>query len=411
MKKYLSFAFSCLISLQLLSQGMNFEKNTTWEKVVAKAKAENKLIFVDCYTTWCGPCKKLDAEVFPNPEVGEFFNKHFVNLKVQMDTTKNDTEYIREWWIVGQEWHKTYGVWAYPSFLVFDSNGEIADRGVGFSPVAQFLEKGKELINREGHYYPMKKIYEEGKLPQDKLSSLAKKALNSYDRNFIAKIGPDYLSKETNLFTQENIRFITQMNPEMGSTYFNFIKDNPEKIDEVMERKGTAENYLFRTAQQKFISKLAPMNASKEANWAAITDSLQKYFPEYAESFLLKSKISRASGLKQWPEFSAHVQMFFEKYIQNVDNSQLNSFAWSIFQNCEDMACINMALGWAKHASDTSNEPAFLDTYANLLYKSGNKEEAIATQEKAVAITKEKGEDAEELQTTLDKMKKGVKTW
>jgi hypothetical protein len=70
-----------------------------------------------------------------------------------------------------------------------------------------------------------------------------------------------------------------------------------------------------------------------------------------------------------------------------------------------------MALGWAKHASDTSNEPAFLDTYANLLYKSGNKEEAIATQEKAVAITKEKGEDAEELQSTLDKMKKGVKTW
>jgi thiol:disulfide interchange protein len=45
------------------SKGINFENNLSWEQVKEKAKAENKYIFVDCYATWCGPCKAMDKEV------------------------------------------------------------------------------------------------------------------------------------------------------------------------------------------------------------------------------------------------------------------------------------------------------------------------------------------------------------
>lgn len=411
MYKIFSLLLFSLITVKTFSQGMVFEKNTTWEQVVAKAKAENKLIFVDCYTTWCGPCKKLDAEVFPDPKVGEFYNKHFVNLKVQMDTTKNDSEYIRKWWGIGQEWHKKYGVWAYPSFLVFDSNGEIAERGVGYSPVPQFLEKGKELINVDNHYYRLRKQYEAGNLPEEKLSMFADKVLGSYDRTFMTKFGPEYLGKQTDLLTQTNIRFITQMNPEMGSTYFNLIRDNIGKVDQVMEQPGVAENYLYRTAQQKFISKLAPAKADVSPDWAGVEASLKQYFPDLSEKFLLKAKINRSNALKNWPEFSGLVQQYFEKFAPNLENNQLNSYAWSIFQNCEDINCINMALNWAKHASDASNEPGFMDTYANLLYKAGQKDKAIAVQQKALDILKEKGENTSDLQEVLDKMLKGEKTW
>jgi thioredoxin-related protein len=395
----------------ITAQGIIFEKNTTWEQVVAKAKAENKLIFVDCYTTWCGPCKKLDAEVFPNPEVGAFFNKNFVNLKVQMDTVKNDSEYTRQWWAIGQEWHKKYGIWAYPGFLVFDSNGEIAERGVGYSPVPQFLEKGKELINTENHYYRLRKQYEEGKLPEEKLSMFADKVLGSYDRTFITKFGPEYLAKQKDLLTQINIRFITQMNPEMGSVYFNLIRDNIAKVDQVMEQPGVAENYLYRSAQQKFITKLAPSKVDVIPDWVGVESSLRQYFPDLADKFLLKAKINRANSLKIWIEFSELVQQYFEKYTPNVENNQLNSYAWSIFQNCEDLNCINLALNWAKHASDTSNDPGLMDTYANLLYKAGQKDKAVAVQQKAVSISKSKGDDTSELQSVLDKMMKGEKTW
>ena len=401
--------FLCVVCLH--GQGMIFEKNTTWEEVVAKAKAENKLIFVDCFTTWCGPCKKLDAEVFPDPSVGAFFNEHFVNLKVQMDTTKTDSDYTRKWWAIGQEWHKKYGVWAYPSFLVFDSNGEIAERGVGYMPVPQFLEKGKELINTETHYYPLKKQYENGTLSKDKLPVLAKKVINSYDRTFISQFGPAYLASQTDLFTKDNIQFITMLNPEPGSTYFNLIRDNIAKVDEVMEQPGVAENYLFRVAQQKYISKMTPNKADIQPDYEGLEKTLRPLYADLTDKFILKAKISRASALKNWPEFTSNVQMFFEKYIPNIESNQLNSFAWSIFQNCDDINCINQAINWAKYASEKSGDPGLMDTYANLLYKAGQKEQAIAVQQKAMAISKEKGEDITELQSVLDKMMKGEKTW
>ena len=38
--------------------GIYFENSLTWEQVEQKAKDENKYIFIDCYATWCGPCKE-----------------------------------------------------------------------------------------------------------------------------------------------------------------------------------------------------------------------------------------------------------------------------------------------------------------------------------------------------------------
>lgn len=58
----------------LFAQGINFQKGS-WAEIKAKAKAENKFIFVDAYTTWCGPCKWLSKKVFPQKKVGDLFNK------------------------------------------------------------------------------------------------------------------------------------------------------------------------------------------------------------------------------------------------------------------------------------------------------------------------------------------------
>ena len=79
------FLFSALFSAFLscdknnnTKDGIKFEKDN-WENTLAKAKAENKIVFVDAYTTWCGPCKKMDANTFPDKKVGDFYNKNFIN--------------------------------------------------------------------------------------------------------------------------------------------------------------------------------------------------------------------------------------------------------------------------------------------------------------------------------------------
>ena len=61
------------------SDGIVFKKDD-WSAILAQAKAEDKLIFVDAYTTWCGPCKKMDRDVFPQMEVGSFYNAMFINV-------------------------------------------------------------------------------------------------------------------------------------------------------------------------------------------------------------------------------------------------------------------------------------------------------------------------------------------
>lgn len=52
------------------SKGITFEQTKEWKKVLKKAKKEKKLIFIDCYTSWCGPCKMLSSQVFTREEWG-----------------------------------------------------------------------------------------------------------------------------------------------------------------------------------------------------------------------------------------------------------------------------------------------------------------------------------------------------
>ena len=89
--------YICCVNAQ--STGIHFEHNSNWETILKRAKAENKYIFVDCFTTWCGPCTYMSAQIFPLKEVGEFYNTKFLNLKLQFDTTQSDNEDVKNWYI------------------------------------------------------------------------------------------------------------------------------------------------------------------------------------------------------------------------------------------------------------------------------------------------------------------------
>src|SRR5579863_6830712 len=77
------------------SKGMQFEHDLSWSGILAKAKAENKYIFMDCFTTWCGPCKFMSTTIFPQEETGNYFNDKFINVKVQLDTAQRMTPMSR----------------------------------------------------------------------------------------------------------------------------------------------------------------------------------------------------------------------------------------------------------------------------------------------------------------------------
>ncbi|MXY56458.1 MAG: DUF255 domain-containing protein, partial [Gammaproteobacteria bacterium] len=71
-------------ALSPLAAGIEFFDGS-WDDAFAAAEENGQLVFVDVYTEWCGPCKLMDANVFPKDAVGEYFNARFVNIKLDAE--------------------------------------------------------------------------------------------------------------------------------------------------------------------------------------------------------------------------------------------------------------------------------------------------------------------------------------
>lgn len=118
-----------LAPMMMLAQGMTFEpQGTLFKDAVAKARRTGKKVFLDCYTSWCGPCKLMARDVFPTDSAGNYMNPRFVNLQIDMEKGE------------GPELAKKLQVTAYPTFIVFDSNGTELNRFLGSSTTTVFLQ-------------------------------------------------------------------------------------------------------------------------------------------------------------------------------------------------------------------------------------------------------------------------------
>ena len=106
---------------------INF-KTYSFEEAKAEAKASGKLIFVDAYAQWCGPCLRMQATTFKDPDVGEFFNANFVNWKVDTERHKDGPAIMQK-----------YGVNAYPTLLFIDANGTLIKKSIGQKTRDQLL--------------------------------------------------------------------------------------------------------------------------------------------------------------------------------------------------------------------------------------------------------------------------------
>lgn len=175
MKKVISIITVCLLLVTFThvtkadntdGEGIHFTHGS-WEEIIAKAKSENKLIFADCYTTWCGPCKMLSKKVFPQKEVGDYFNANFINVKI--DCEKGE----------GVDLKNKFGVSAFPTMLFIDpSNEKVLHRVVGFRPAEELIKEAKgapaEAKRAEALAAAYKKNKKDLKTVEDYLSYLVK---------------------------------------------------------------------------------------------------------------------------------------------------------------------------------------------------------------------------------------------
>jgi thiol-disulfide isomerase/thioredoxin len=388
--------------------GMKFEHGLTWAEVKAKAKAEKKYIFVDAFTTWCGPCKYMAKNIFPLKEVGDFYNANYINLKVQLDTTKTDDEEVKKWYKDAHDIMVTYQVNVFPTYLILSPDGELVHRAIGSSDAAAFLKKGKDGINPEKQYYVQKKNYLAGKRDTALLKFLAFGSLNAMDNEFGKGVIKEYLTSQPNLYTRENMTLLANSTSDVTDMGFKIFRDQGTLVDSLMY-PGTSKRVLRSIAMNKIVVPAVRKRGQvvTDADWTALRQKLNENFGSISSEIVATERIAYFQRQKNWPAFRDEINAFLGSSANSLVSAQLNDYAWSIFQNCEDQKCIESALAWSRKSVDSQKDPMFMDTYANLLYKAGKKTEAIKVQEEAIKLAK----DPASYQATLDKMKKGEKTW
>jgi thioredoxin-related protein len=216
-------------------EGVNFE-HITFEEALAKAKASGKMVFIDCYTSWCGPCKKLSAEVFHQKIVGDYINERFVSVKY--DVEKEEYKFIA----------KQFEVRAYPTMLIISSDGKLIDKVVGYQPAEKLVDAIEASFDKNKSLSGLKAKYESG--DKDKITLIEYFAkLQSGNSPEAQEVGEKLYSALSDSEKQSKTFWYFFSN-EKFTTYnterFNYLKSNyaafcsnigSEKVNKVLLRE------------------------------------------------------------------------------------------------------------------------------------------------------------------------------
>lgn len=135
MKHMISLMFWLLIPMAASADGIQFFKGS-FEQALAKANKENKLLFVDVMTEWCGPCKGMDSNVFPRKDVGDFYNQHFVAFKLDAENSDQN----------GPEISEKYQVEGFPTYLFIQADGTLKHKASGGMEAEAFITVAQQAL-------------------------------------------------------------------------------------------------------------------------------------------------------------------------------------------------------------------------------------------------------------------------
>lgn len=386
MKKLTIFS-ALFIGALAFAQGIKFE-DTNFSTILAKAKKENKLVFIDAYASWCGPCKLMVKNVFPQKAVGDYYNSHFVNAKIDMEKGE------------GIELAKKYNVKAFPTYLFVDGNGEVVHRTLGYVEENDFIQFAKDAGDPNKRLTALKQKFENGEKDPEFLKNLA--GLTMYnDAEFAARVLDRYFSEKPE-FDRDDVQMLLSATQSTESPlYKTFVAKKAEitKILPAERYEAFDKNIKVNTAIRK------AYNAdTKKWNDNSFMAETQKFLTkDEAERILKRAKASRALKDK---DIDTYEKTTIELYKDPSASSseELNSIAWNFFENVTNKASLAKAVTWAQESVKKSENYANTDTLANLYNKIGDKKNARLWAEKSIELAKKSGEDYADTEKLLNSL-------
>lgn len=390
--------------------GIEFEKDAAWDCVIAKAKVEHKYIFVDCYTTWCGPCKVMEDSIYPLKSVGTFYNQNFINAKFQFDSTGNDSPEIQARYRDVSFLRKKYDIKGYPTYLFFSEDGELVHQDIGASNEQEFIEKGKNALNPETQFFTQLKKYNSGYREPDFLKKLALLSLRALNAPQTSKIARDYISSLKNLDNPDDLYFINETTLSVEDTGFIVMTNHFNDFEAVLG-KEKVRRHLEGLITESELQINDYFEDWGEKEWDSYYSLLSEEYPLFANNVFFTLKTIAYERSSNWAGYAKTIDNYLLK--NSLASEKLNDYAWNIFQNCSDKNILKAALQWSKasFSDQTPIDPNYMDTYAHLLYKLGKNKAAILWEKKARKIAIENGLGSDGGQDLIDKINRKEKTW
>jgi len=375
MKIPLLIALFVLSLVSLRAEGIRFFEGT-WDEAVAEAKRLDRIIFVDAYAVWCGPCKKMAADVFPDDKVGEFYNKNFINLK--LDAEKGE----------GLKFREKYPISAFPTLFYIDYTGEVVQQVKGAQQIDGFIELGKKALTKIDRSQQYVAAYESGDRDPELVLNYVR-ALNKAGKSSI-KNSNEYLRSQKDLSTPFNLRFILEAAAEADSRIFDLLIERRTAI-EALESAQVVKDRIREACEATAQKALEFRN--RELLEEAIA-KMKKYYPEKAASFRMSMEMDYWSAMGDVDKYIAACQQY-AKTEAAKDEKALMGLGGALAQQFgHQPKAMQAAENFSKMAADKSTDYKTHLNYAGILMRNGKKDKALEAAQKALEMAKPHGDQA-----------------
>lgn len=361
---------------------MVFEHGTLQE-ALTKASAEKKVVFLDAYTVWCGPCKKMTANTFPDSTVGAFYNANFVNIKIDMEKGE------------GVALARQYGIDLYPTLLFLDTEGKIMHRVAGFYGTKEFIELGQLALDPLHNLRTLLQRYKNGDRSSGLLLELVRAKSAAYDPG-AGQIANEYLKVQDDFSSTENMELIYKFVDDPFSEGFKYMTKNRALFGTKYGEKEVG----------KRIDDLFEFYPERHPNMplGEVQRLYGSCYPEKGERMASAYRMTYFRQKEDMDNFANAATDHYQKYPME-DADEMNEMASLFAMFLTDPIHINQAETWAKAAIKIQENYQNTDTLARIYAKQGKKKQSIKTAKKALKLAVKSGEDASQTQSFLETLK------
>ncbi len=363
-----SLLFTCTLTAQD-NAGITFLEKP-FADLLAQAKTEDKLIFVDAYTTWCGPCKMMTAKVFPDQRVGEVYNERFINAKFDMEKGE------------GPVLAKRYSVSAYPTYLFVNGEGELVHKGLGYIPIPALVALADAAISDES-LGALGERYAAGERDPVFVTKYAQVLTDNYEQGRADQVVGEYLDGQADWSTPENLTLLLASPGELGDQRMDYLLEHAEAVDAVTHSGATVT-----TLQQVFVN--AYHRAHRKRSLVP-PEEIEAFYADNAGS--LKERLlaqycliyyERKNDMEQYIPAALR---YYTTY-PSTNYTELNSLAWTFYEHATAPEHLALAIEWAEASVALHPYYPNLDTLAWLYRKTGQQEKAEEAARRAITYAK-----------------------